>query len=192
MELKDVGTVMDILKATYPQFYLHQSNEQRKTAVKLWASMLADEPAELVLAAVKAYIATEDKGFPPSVGQIKAKIRSITTPKSEEMTEAEAWSLVQRALSNGLYGAKNEFDALPEMIQRIVGSPNQIREWAMMDVEVVHSVVSSNFQRSYRARMESEREYAALPSDVKRYMAEIAEGFAFPELGDRGPYGKLR
>ena len=139
----------------------------------LWAEMFRDDPVEAVAAAVKALIATDDKGFPPHIGAVKAKIRQLTT--KPKMSEQEAWAMVSRAIQNGIYGSEKEFDRLPEMIQRIVGSPNQLREWAVMDSDAVQSVVASNFQRSYRERAKHERDFAALPADV-REVASVLGG----------------
>lgn len=52
---------------------------------------------------------------------------------------------------------------LSDTVRRVVGSPSQLREWAMMEPDTVQSVVASNFQRSYRSRAASEKEFAALP-----------------------------
>jgi hypothetical protein len=77
-----------------------------------------------------------------------------------EMTEAEAWALVRKAASNSFYGqAAKEFDKLPPILQRLVGTPNQLRDWGMMDSNEFNTVVASNFQRSYRARVKSDKEY---------------------------------
>jgi hypothetical protein len=138
----------------------------------------------VVAAAVKAHIATDAKGFPPSIGAIKAAVVKVTQP--EEMTEAEAWGLVSRAVSNGIYGSQKEFDALPPVLQRLVGSPNQLKEWAMMDADTVASVVASNFQRSYRARAANEREMLAMPSDVRQTMEQLGGVMTMPQLGSGG------
>jgi hypothetical protein len=148
--------------------------------LNLWATMFADDPVEVVAMAVKAFIASDKKGFPPHIGAIKDAIVKLKTP--DAMTEQEAWELVRRATSNSNYGAKDEFEKLPPVVRRLVGSPNQLREWAMMDSDVVGSVVASNFQRSYKARTESEREYMALPSDVRATMAQIADGMRMQAL----------
>lgn len=50
----------------------------------------------------------------------------------------------------------------------------------------MQSVVQSNFMRSYRARAQHEREYLALPPEVKGLMEEIAAGFAMPTLKEGG------
>ena len=51
-----------------------------------------------------------------------------------------------------------------------------------MPSETVATVVASNFQRSYKARAANEREFLALPADVKSAMEQIASGMKMPEL----------
>ena len=174
--------IMSVLKAAYPNFYKDMQRAEAEGIVSLWAEMFADEPAPLVAAAVKAHIANDAKGFPPHIGAIKTAVVKLKEP--DEITEQEAWGCVQRALSNGIYGSKAEFDKLPPVIQRIVGAPMQLREWAMMDTETVNSVVASNFQRSYKARAANERQLLALPSDVRQVMQQLAGGFAMPAIGE--------
>jgi hypothetical protein len=123
----------------------------------------------------------DKKGFPPVIGQVKEYIRKLTAP--EEMTEQEAWALVAKAIRNGTWGAKEEFEALPPQIQRIVGSPTQLSDWAKMDSDSVHSVVASNFQRSFRAKAKADKEYAALPSEVKAAIGGLSNMMRL-EAGD--------
>ena len=180
MTREEVLAIMGVLKAAYPAYYRDMKRSEAESVVALWAEMFRDDPAQVVALAVKAHIANDRKGFPPHIGAIKEAIVKITTP--EEMTEVEAWSLVVRAIRNGTYGAKKEFDALPQVIQRLVGSPNQLKEWAAMDADVVSSVVASNFQRSYKAMAASERELLSLPGDVRAAMQSLADGMKMPEL----------
>lgn len=170
--------ILAVLKGAYPSFYRDMGRKEADGVVGLWAEMFAEDDYAVVAAAVKALIATDEKGFPPHIGAVKARIRQITIPV--DMTEAEAWALVHRAVRNSLYGSAEQFERLPDMLRRLVGSQNQLREWAMMDSETVESVVASNFQRSYRARAKSQHELSALPSDVRAMMAEIAESVALP------------
>lgn len=180
MTREETLAVMGVLKAAYPAFYKDMKRSEAEGIVSLWEAMFREEPAEVVAMAVKAHIAGDRKGFPPHIGAIKDAIVKLKTP--ETTTEQEAWHLVKQATRNSAYGAKEEFDKLPPMIQRLVGSPNQLREWAMMDSETVNSVVASNFQRSYKVRAASEREYMTLPADVREGMAQIAAGMRMPAL----------
>lgn len=180
MTYDETLAIMSVLKAAYPNYYKDMRRADADGVVALWAEMFKDDPVEIVAVAVKAHIATDKKGFPPHIGAIKDAIVKIKTP--DEMTEMEAWALVDSAIRNGTYGAQKEFDRLPPVVQRLVGSPNQLREWAAMDAAVVASVVASNFQRSYKARAAHEREFLALPQDVRQTMEMLAAGMKMPEL----------
>ena len=92
------------------------------------------------------------------------------------MTEMEAWSRVRGAIS--YYHANEAFANLPPMLLKIVGSPNPLREWALMNGEVVNSVIQSNFMRSYKAKVEQEKEHAMLPSSTKQLIAGLAQKYS--------------
>lgn len=180
MTIRETGAIMDILTCAYPQFYARVGNDEMRKIMSLWAQMFSDDDVKTVAVAVKALISTDTNRYPPSIGAVKAKIQQITAP--QEMSEAAAWSLIQKACSNGIYGAQKEFDKLPEICQKLVGSPNQLREWAMMDSETVHSVVASNFQRAYRTQTARDREYKALPKDVQAFIKELSGAVKEPKL----------
>lgn len=171
MERSDVLKIMAVLRGAYPQFYRGISRQEAEDTVNLWVDMFRAEDAALVGAAVKSFIDGDGSGFPPTIGQIRAKMRLLTS--NDEMTEAEAWEIVAKAVRNGLYGATEEFEKFPPVIKRIVGSPSMLREWAMMDTNTVHSVVASNFQKSYKEISSRERELAKLPPDVKAIIQEL-------------------
>ena len=165
--------VMSILKAAYPAYYRDMKRQDAEAVVNLWAEMLADYPADLVAAAVKTHIASDRKGFPPHIGAIIAAIGEISRPA--ELSEVEAWAMISKAIRNSGYNSEQEFEKLPDRLQRIVGHPAQLREWALMDTSTVQSVVQSNIMRSFRARAESERKMRAMPSDVRSKMEELTK-----------------
>ena len=165
--------VLKILKKAYPNFYKGFSKEDSKDAIDLWTTMFEDEDVFTVANAVKAHIAMDEKGFPPVIGQIKSKIQSLS--RKSIVTEFEAWEKVKNAVRNSLYNSSEEYDKLPENIQRLIGSPLTLREWAMLDISEFNTVVQSNFMRSYRAKAEHEKEYLAMPKSVKEFVKEISE-----------------
>lgn len=179
MNRTDVLKIMAVLRGAYPQFYRGVSRQEAEDTVSLWAEMFADDDPALVAAAVKALIASDERGFPPHIGAVKNAMRDLV--RCGELDETEAWDLVRRAVSDGIYGAGEAFRRLPEEVRRIVGSPSQLREWALMDSETLHSVVASNFQRAYRARRERDRREALLPGDVRRVISGVAERMAIGE-----------
>jgi len=173
MERTDVLKIMAVLRGAYPQFYRDISRKEAEDTVNLWSDLFRTDDPLLVMAAVKSFIEADEKGFPPVPGQIKAKLRLITS--REEMTELEAWGLVSKALKNGLYGSKEEFEKLPPVCKKIVGSHTQLREWAMLDPDHVQSVISSNFQRAYRTVSAREREVTKLPQEVRALVNGLSD-----------------
>mgnify|MGYP004508042995 CR=1 FL=1 len=57
---------------------------------------------------------------------------------------------------------------------------------ALMEADTFSSVVASNFQRSYTVRIKSDREYMALPSDIKQMIAGVAQQFALGDGNENG------
>lgn len=176
MDRDETIATLAILRGAYPGFYRGISKTEAEDAVNLWLDIFGRYPFQLVLAAVKSFIEADEKGFPPVPGQIVAKIRLITEP--EQQGELEAWSLVSAATQNGLYGYRDEFKKLPPIVQKIVGTPEQIRDWAMMDSSTFQSVVASNFQRAYRTACAREAEIAKLPAEVRIMISGVSEGMA--------------
>lgn len=183
MTREETLAILAVLKAAYPAFYRDMRREEAEHIVQLWTEMFSDDAARDVAAAVKAHIATDSRGFPPHIGAVKTALCKLRSP--DELTELEAWECVRRALNNSIYGYMDEYEKLPRVVQRLVGSPSQLREWAMMDEDTVASVVASNFQRSYKARAASEREYMALPQGIREQVGLIAERFEMPALPGR-------
>lgn len=169
MTRQEAIRIMTILKTAYPNFYKDYSKEELNAAIDLWATMFVDEHFKIVTEAVKALICTHK--YPPTIADIKEKIATITRP--QEMTEMEAWQKVKAAIS--YYNAAENFDKLPPTLQKIVGSPNALREWAVMDGEVVNSVIQSNFMRSYKIKVAQEKEFTVLPDSTKQLIASLSQ-----------------
>lgn len=189
MERSDVLKIMAVLRGAYPQFYRDISRQEAEDTVCLWLDMFRKDDPAIVGAAVKSIIDGDEKSFPPTIGQVKAKMRLIAG--KGELTEAEAWNMVSAAIRNGIYGATEEFEKFPPILKRIVGSPNTLREWARMDSDAVHSVVASNFQRSYRAISAREREIAKLPPEIKDIVQKISSSKEMDSLPKSKPAEEL-
>lgn len=165
----ETKAILAILKAGYPNFYKDMTKEDATNTINLWTTMFADDPAQVVTEAVKSLMCTLK--FPPTIADVKEKIAMITQPPA--MTEMEAWNMVKSAIN--YYNAAQTFERLPPILRRIVGSPNQLREWAIMEAETVNSVVQSNFMRSYKAVAAREKEHAMLPESTKQMIAGLTE-----------------
>lgn len=173
MTKRDVAELMTVLQANYPDSFKGQSDAVVGAKVALWYDMFKNHPKEIVHAAAVAFMATDTKGFMPNVGQINEQIQRMN--RKDDRTPDEAWRLVYKAIRNSTYGAEEEFAKLPEDIQRFVGHPDQLKAWALMEADVVQSVIASNFQRSFKVRQANDRDYAKLPAEVKQFVSKISE-----------------
>lgn len=191
MTIDEMAEVMDVLVIAYPAFYARQDEDTKLKAMELWATTFADDPAQMVAMAVKAFIVSDTKGFPPNIGQIKDIIYKVTMPRELEMSELEAWTLVRRAIRGasmadwsrklgpdgiGPPSAVVKFNALPEILQRLVGDPGQLALWEELPDDEINTVIQSNFMRSWRAMVSHEKEMLALPQDIRQGMKTLAAG----------------
>lgn len=151
-----------IMMAVYPNFKLVDVD----FAANTWSNILSDCTYDQASLALKAYIRSDSSGFAPSPGQLIDKMQNFVSEK--ELNEIEAWSLVNRAIKNSGYNSVEEFDNLPETVKNAVGSPEQLRAWAL-DSSYNESVISSQFMRTYRTESARKTEFRKLPS----YMNDI-------------------
>lgn len=179
MDRNETKEIICMIAGIYPSFYKDASKAEKSRTVDLWASLFSEEPFELVSAALKSFIVSDEKGFAPSPGQLKAKIRTMLEPSP--MTEVEAWQIVSKAIRNSGYmeNARAEHEKLPELIKRIV-KPEQLREWALQDASSLQTVVASNFMRSFREKSVQADRYERLPADVKAAIGK----FTVKEIGE--------
>jgi hypothetical protein len=84
---------------------------------------------------------------------------------------------MMKAIRNGLYGAKEEFEKLPPILKRLAGSPEQLRVWASMGEDEVQTVVASNLMRSYRAIAKKQEVQQTLPSSIKALLEQASDKF---------------
>ena len=150
-----------MVQAAFPNY----KPPDKTVAVNTWLLMLADYPYQQVQMALKAYIATDTSGFAPSIGQMIDKMQMINS--NAEQNEMEAWSLVSKALRNGNYKSKEEFEKLPDLVKEAVGSPENIHNWAQSDIKSIESVIQSNFIKSYRLVVNRKKEIQKLPKEIK-------------------------
>lgn len=172
MTKREIAELMTVLQSEYPDDFKGKSDSVFAAKVALWHDFFSEYPAAVVYAAAKSFMATDTKGFMPKVGQINEHIHRMK--QTEDMTPAEAWGMVYKAICNSTYNAVEEFNKLPPACQKAVGDPQQLRDWSMMEEEVVQSVIGSNFQRSFQIRQTRDRDFEKLPGSVKQFVAQIA------------------
>ena len=148
------------MKAIYPQpSFLPDSD-----ALDLWHYMLKDIPYQILQNGIQLYMQTGK--FPPTVADLR-EAASRFMPSELDMSDLEAWAMVRKALSNSGYHWKEEYDGLPLVIQKAIGRPENLYEWAMMDGNTVGSVIQSQFLKSYRSVLAREKENGKLSPHLR-------------------------
>ena len=104
--------IMAVLKATYPNFYKDMTRRDAEGVVALWTDMFAEERYNAVAAAVKAFIASDSKGFPPVVGQVKQRVTELASAKALPGTQRINTASVSEVGNGGLYGKYMWFSCL--------------------------------------------------------------------------------
>ena len=119
-----------------------------KDAFDVWYALLSDLSYKVCSTAVHKYMMTEK--FPPKPADIRRLSSNITT--GDVPSEIEAWAMVRKAVEGLSWDdPQKSFDKLPEVVQKAVGNPMNLKEWAMSDIGDFETVISSNFMRTYKA-----------------------------------------
>lgn len=166
MDKLETYKLLSIIKAVYPNFKM-EDGERTLTA---WQIFLSDYSYQDMQVALQIYVNTNGSAFAPSVSQlINTFHNSINlTSVNQMMSEQEAWQLVKKAISNGIYGSVEEFENLPPVLKKIVGSPSTLKAWAQEDAKEIDTVVASNVMRSYRAVQSQEEYMRKIPLEVRK------------------------
>ena len=166
MTVNDARKIIAVMIVSYPNFKPIDTELMATT----WADMLAEYTYEQVDMALRCYITSDKSGFAPAIGQIVDKIKMASEP--EQLNELEAWGLVDKAIRNSGYHAEEEFAKLPPIVQKAVGSPSQLRNWGMSDIESIETVAQSNFMRTYRAVAKREDEVSRMPKEIRQLIQQ--------------------
>ncbi len=166
MKRSQMAEIMGILSVEYQAQFEKLGKQGKEAKLNLWYTVFESCDFELFLKAVTNFMMTDKKGFIPKIGEINEWIYTLTS--DEEVSEQEAVTIVMNSLSNAYYEPKSAFESLPAILQKVVGTQNQLKQWSMMDISTVQSVVASNISRSYRDIVRREKEKKII--DPEKYL----------------------
>ena len=166
MTVNDARKIIAVMLVSYPNFKPIDTELMATT----WADMLNEYSYEQVSVALKCYITTDTSGFAPSIGQLIDKLKTVEQP--QELNELQAWGLVRKAINNSGYHSDEEFAKLPPLVQKAVGTPGQLKQWGLSDIESIETVAQSNFMRTYRAVAKREDEVSRMPKEIRQLIQQ--------------------
>lgn len=124
---------------------VHANMFQDTMALDVWYSLLKDLPYKAAADSLQRHLQTNR--FPPTV----ADIRKGAIPQADGgMSELEAWALARKAIRIDPEQAKEQYDKLPPVVQRAIGTVSNLCQWGMLPSDEVGTVIQSQFLRSYR------------------------------------------
>lgn len=171
MNREEVIKILTILKTAYPKYYANMTKEEAENTIALYIDMFKDDNPTLVAMAIKQLITHLQ--FPPTIADIKQEMFKLT--ETEKETPIDLWNKLKKAISNSTYNSAEEFKKLPPVVQRFVGSPARLREYALGDSEVNNTVVKGQFLKQIELIQKSNKEEKMLLPDVKFFLGTIGK-----------------
>lgn len=174
MDRTDVIATLKILKVAYPGFYSKMGKTDAEDTVSVWCDMFREEDVNVVKIALYKVI-EEHTGFPPTIADIKTQIREMRRAATGEKTDEELWSQLKAAVSNGYYGAKEEFAKLPPELQRYLGTPNTLRELSQVDTDTFNTVTHGQFLKQIGIIRDRVRFGNETPPEIKALLGTVTK-----------------
>ena len=175
MTTEETRKILFTVRAAYPENFTHLSKEDGELLLLTWQKLLEEYTYAQVSAGLEIYMRTDKYGRAPKVGQI---IDAISKTSKQELNANEAWALVYKAICNSNYNSESEFNKLPPLVQKAVGNPINLKEYAAMDIEDVQVTVKAHFKSIYETEVKRADEVSKMPEPVRAAIEASARGFA--------------
>jgi DNA-binding transcriptional regulator YiaG len=166
----ETKNVLFVIRASYPEAYRGLTENDLEILLATWNTLLADYSYSDVSLAVQHYLTNDTYGRAPKIGQIIDSLRK--TSVKPELNANEAWGLVYKAICNSTYNSEQEFEKLPQTVQKAVGSANNLKEYASMNIEDVQVTIKAHFKSIYEVEVKRKQEYEKLPQATRTLIEE--------------------
>lgn len=163
MTKEQMITIMEYFQIAYKGFY---EDKDIRSVLSVWYDIFGEEDEKIVKIAARNYV--KKNVFPPTIAGLQEQIDML----KEQQTDVGMWSMLQKAVSNSLYHADEEFKKLPPECQSFVGSPSALKDLAQTDVGTMNTVVKGQFLKRVNDIKEHREVQNGLPVEVKKVIEE--------------------
>lgn len=142
MTKDETKMLLALITCTYPNWHLNNPEK----AVEVWHKILEPDEYRLIENAFVAYTRTNTTGFAPSPGQLHMLIADEVVSGK---TDGEVLNMLILASRNANYGFEEEFQKMPPLLQKAIGTSTVIRSWGGMeqkDLEYAHDRILRNYK----------------------------------------------
>lgn len=164
MTREDIKKLLGMMTITYPNFKLTDPT----LAVDTWTMLLGDDNTQDIFDAFSVYAKTDTSGFAPTPGKLHMMVANRADPG---MTDGEIISLLTFASRNATYGFEEEFQKLPPLLQKAVGSPTTIRGWGVMEQDQL-SYTFNTIIKAYKNLQGRQKQEQARLGTTERMMID--------------------
>lgn len=170
----EVQKILMEIEVIYPNFKNGITNPT--ALIDIWHKFLQKYEYADISTALIEFVETSNNSFAPSISQLIGIVKSHKTipVKLSLMNSAEAWAAVRIALQNSAYNSTQEFEKLPKLIQKAIGSANQLHVWAI-DPDYNEGVISSVFKRNYEEVCNKEMQYRTLTPEQRQGVDQLKD-----------------
>ena len=130
--------------------------------INIWHDQFKEEDVHVVWEATRNY--TRSSEYPPTIAGIYEQINLI----KQEQTDADMWELISKAARNSTYGSAEEFEKLPDVCKKFVGSPAGLKDLGQLDAGTLQTVVKSQFIKTAPKIREHRNVQTGLPAEVRQ------------------------
>lgn len=146
--------------------YTNQHFMEKQETMDVWYALFRGMPLNVMVMAVNAHVM--ESPYPPTPADINKQLNRFRKGNSDSLPSAEeAWAMVRKAVSRSNYYSESEFYKLPEIVQDAVGTHENLRAWAVMEIDEFETVQKSHFTRSYNGRVERAKSDERLPKSIR-------------------------
>ena len=170
MQKSEAAKVLKFLKDSYPRYYGSQTMDEYNLMVDAWTYQFQQYEFLRVFQAVNAAIAAKVSDFPPSIGEIKARLVDITDPDVSSFDET--WDRLLKCFSRGSVHAQEDWEKLPGDDQKLI-SPGEIYRIAIAG-DINLTVEKAGWYSRWKALQEKKRIEKVVPAPVREVM-ELAK-----------------
>lgn len=181
MTREETKMIIKMLSSVYVNEFSKLTEDKVLQMIDVWTMLLEDEDANKIATVTKAYLKSNTNAFMPTPAMLINLAYELFTPQG--MTEQQAWNTLYKAICNSGYNSQYEYDHLPNEIKPLC-TPSQLREWGMMNIETLNTVVASNFMRSFKVREKQRVDFAKLPNETKDLIASLGVNMKLENKGD--------
>ena len=163
MTRDETKQILGYLQCAYPSAF---GGDNLTATVNVWWDAFGDIDFKILKHAVKNFVKWSK--YAPTIAGIQEQIDLITS----EETNVDLWGRLHKAISNGIYGAKEEFEKLPPECKRFLGTAEVLKELAQSDSATINTVVKGQFMKRIDELQKHENVKSGLPDELKAVIAQ--------------------